>query len=431
VEEIRLGYIDRVRMFRKDARLYIASNAVNSFAFGVSNVIFNLYMIEAGFGEDFLGFFLSISMFATAFIAIVAGILTDRRSRKTIVLVSSFVSLSMVIVQYTSLDPIILMFSQIFLGLSSAFSQVSWFPYITDLSTNQERAHLFGFSSGVALLSVLAGNLVGGFLPGWLLPVMGAQGALFLSYRYTLWFSLIPMFVGGVLIIPMSRDTASESVSAFGMQNVKNWGFIAKYASTVTIVGLGAGMIVLFFNIFFAMEFAADSSLIGIIFGINTIVLAAGNFIAPAMADRIGKVRTVVLTEALSVPFLLMIAWAPVLYMAVIAYVARTALMNMGGPVANAFFMESLSKEERATAVGIVRTGDSFVRGVAANIGGMLLAAGLYRLPYLLVSGLYVLSVVMFYYFFKGKETELALIEAIKEQPVTIEIMDKEETDIT
>lgn len=418
-------------MFRKDGRLYIASNAVNSFAFGVSNVIFNLYMIEAGFGEDFLGFFLSISMFATALIAIVAGILTDRRSRKTIVLLSSFISFSMVIIQYTSLDPMILMLSQIFLGLSSAFSQVSWFPYITDLSTNEERAHLFGFSSGIALLSVLAGNLVGGFLPGWLLPVVGTQSALFLSYRYTLWFSLIPMFIGGILIIPMSRDTASESVSTFGLQNVKNWGFITKYASTVTVVGLGAGMIVLFFNIFFAMEFAADSSLIGIIFGINTIVLAAGNFLAPAMADKMGKVRTVVLTEALSVPFLLMIAWAPVLYMAVIAYVARTALMNMGGPVANAFFMESLSKDERATAVGIVRTGDSFVRGVAANIGGMLLAAGLYRLPYLLVSGLYVLSVVMFYFFFRGKETELASIAAIQEQPLNIEIVEEEETDIT
>lgn len=431
MEEVKLGYIDRVRMFKKDGRLYIASNAMNSFAFGVSNVIFNLYMIEAGFGEDFLGFFLSVSMFATALIAIVAGILTDRRSRKTIVLLSSFISFSMVIIEYTSLDPMTLMLSQVLLGLSSAFSQVSWFPYITDLSTNEERAHLFGFSGGVALLSVLAGNLVGGFLPGWLIPVVGTQTVLFLSYRYTLWFSLIPMFIGGVLIIPMSRDTAGASVSTFGLQNVRNWGFITKYASTVTVVGLGAGMIVLFFNIFFAMEFAADSSLIGIIFGINTIVLAAGNFLAPAMADRVGKVRTVVLTEALSVPFLLMIAWAPVLYMAVIAYVARTALMNMGGPVSNAFFMESLEKEERATAVGIVRTGDSFVRGVAANIGGWLLAAGLYRLPYLLVSGLYVLSVVMFYFFFKGRETEFASIAAIQEQPLNIEIVDQEETDIT
>ena len=101
MEEAKLGYIDRVRLFKRDARLYIISNAFTSFAFGISNVIFNLYMIEAGFAEDFLGFFLSISMFGTAAIAILAGIFTDRRSRKKIVLFALIVNFLMISVQYT------------------------------------------------------------------------------------------------------------------------------------------------------------------------------------------------------------------------------------------------------------------------------------------------------------------------------------------
>ena len=424
MDQAKLGYIERVRLFQRDARLYILSNAFSSFAFGISTVIFNLYMVEAGFSEDFLGFFLSISMFATAGIAILAGMFTDRHARKRIVLITIFVNFLMICIEYTSLDPWILMFSQVIFGLSSAFNQVSWGPYITDLSSNEERAHLFGFSSGISLLSVLAGNLLGGFMPELL---RGTATSLFIPYRLTLWFSIVPMLIGGLMVVFMSQDVCVTNTSSFGLQNVKNWKFIGQYATTVTTVGLGAGMIVLFFNIFFKQEFAADSSLIGIIFGINTIVLAIGNFAAPALSDRIGKVRTVVLTEALSVPFLLMIAWAPVLYLAVIAYVARTALMNMGGPVSSALFMECLTKEERATATGIVRTGDSFVRGVAANIGGMLLAAGLYRLPYLLVSGLYVLAVILFYVFFKSKEAELAAIQAVQEGQVVIEIVDDEE----
>ncbi len=377
VQQGKLGYMERVSLFQRDARLYIVSNAFSSFAFGISNVIFNLYMVEAGFSEDFLGFFLSISMFATAGIAIFAGMFTDRHARKRIVLIALLVNFLMIAVQYTSLDPFVLMISQIFLGLSSAFNQVAWGPYITDLSSNEERAHLFGFSSGISLLSVLAGNLLGGFLPGVLGISLGSTSGLFIPYRFTLWFSLIPMLIGGLMVIPMSRDVVTNQVSKFGLQNVRNWKFIGQYATTVTTVGLGAGMIVLFFNIFFSQVFAADSSLIGIMFGINTIVLGIGNFAAPALSDRIGKVKTVVLTEALSVPFLLMIAWAPVLYLAVIAYVARTALMNMGGPVSSALFMECLAKEERATATGIVRTGGSFGRGGAANIGGTRRAAGL------------------------------------------------------
>ncbi len=419
--------MNRVRLFRKDARLFIASNASSSFAFGISNVIFNLYMVDAGFGEDFLGFFLSISMFATAAIAIIAGMYTDRKSRKMIVLFSSFTSFFMIVIQYATLDPLLLMFSQVFLGLSGAFSQVAWSPYITDLSSNEERAHLFGFSSGIGLLSVLAGNLLGGFLPGFLLSQFSLVVNLFWAYRITLWFSLVPVLLSGLLVIPMTYDQSQSRIPRIGFQNVRNWRFIGKFAGTVSCVGLGAGMIVMFFNIFFSQEFAADSSLIGIIFGINTVVLAVGNFLAPAMSERIGKVRTVVITEALSVPFLLMISWAPVLWLAVVAYVSRTVLMNMGGPVSNAFFMEQLEKEERATAMGIVRSGDSFVRGVASNIGGMLLAAGLYRLPYILVSGLYILSVILFYGFFRNQE----ISDQLKTLEILIEESDEDEFEIT
>ncbi|MHA2164139.1 MAG: MFS transporter, partial [Candidatus Thorarchaeota archaeon] len=380
-----IGYVERVRLFKRDARLFIASGSMGAFAYGTSNVVFNLYMVESGFGEDFLGFFLSVSMFGTAAIAIIAGILTDRRSRKYMVLASSLISVFAIFVQYTTLDPIGLILSQIFLGLSSAFNQVAWSPYITDLSTDEERAHLFGVSGGVSLLAVLGGNLLGGFIPGLLQNTFGIAVNLFWAYRFTLLLSLIPMALSAILVLPMKKDEPRNNEDSFGLGNVKNWGFIGKYAASVSTVGLGAGMIVLFFNLFFEVEFTADASLIGVIFGINTVILASGNFLAPALSDRLGKVRTVVLTESLSIPFLLMISWAPFLYLAVIAYVMRTVLMNMAGPVSHAFFMESLAKEERATAVGIVRTGDSIVRGIAANIGGFLLAAGFYRLPYLIV----------------------------------------------
>lgn len=427
--EAKLGYLDKMRLFKIDARLWIAANALQSFAFGVSNVVFNLYMVGLpGFEEDFLGFFLSVSMFATAAIAIPAGMLTDRRSRKSIILLASFVSLLMLMVQYTVVDPVPLIASQILLGLFSAFRQVAWGPYITDLSTSEERAHLFGFGSGISLLAVLAGNLLGGYLPGVFLNTLGLADTLIWAYRFTLWFSIIPMFIAFLSVIPMTRDLVVEYKVGIGFKNVTNWGFIGKYAISISSIGLGAGMIVMFFNLFFQNEFTASSELIGVIFGINTIVLALGNFLAPALADRFGKVRTIIFTEALSVPFLLMISWAPVLWVAVVAYVSRSVLMNMAGPVSSAFFMEGLRKEERATATGITRSGDSLVRGIASNIGGALLAAGLYRVPYVLVAGLYVLGIALFYSFFKNKEKE---IEALKQADVIREQEPEDAIDIT
>jgi MFS family permease len=426
---VKLGYLGKLRLFKRDARLWIASNALNAFAFGVSNVVFNLYMVSIpGFEEDFLGLFLSVSMFATATIAVIAGMVTDRRSRKSIVLSQSFLGLSMVAVQYTVIDPLPLMVSQVILGLSSAFGQVAWAPYITDLSTSEERAHLFGFNGGISLLAVLAGNILGGFLPGVFQSFIVLGPNLLWPYRFALWFSLLPMLVSTLLVIPMSRDPPRDCEVRMGFQNVKNWRFIGGYMASVSTIGLGAGMIVMYFNLFFESVFEADAAMIGIIFGINTITLSAGNFLAPALSDRLGKVRTIILTEILSIPFLLMISWAPVLYFAVIAYVMRSVLMNMAGPVSSAFFMEGLRREERATAMGVVRTGDSLARGVAANIGGWMLAAGLYREPYLLVSGLYIVGIFMFYYFFRGKEDDF---KKIQEAELVIQEPPEEELDIT
>jgi len=217
-----------------------------------------------------------------------------------------------------------------------------------------------------------------------------------------------------ILILFMSKDTPTCSIHQLGLKNVSHWSFIGKYATTVTTVGMGAGVIVMFFNLFFKYQFSASSEMIGIIFGINTFVLASGNFIAPALADKIGKVKTVVFTEVLSIPFLLLIGLADNLPLAVVGYVTRSVLMNMAGPVSNAFFMEGLTKEERATAVGVVRTGDSLVRGFGAIIGGWFLAMGMYQTPYFVVAGLYVLAVIMFYLFFRNSERELELLKSVE-----------------
>jgi MFS family permease len=368
-------------------------------------------------------------MFATAGIAFLAGMFTDRSSRKKIILVANIVGFFVMVIQYTTLNPIGLISSQIFLGLSSAFREVAWSPYVTDISSERERAHLFGVASGVSLLGVFTGNLIGGALPKYFATwIVTAETSLVIPYQFTLWLSLIPSALAILLITRMTTDSPSNVTTRLALRNVKNWGFIGKYATAVASVGLGAGVIVMFFNLYFTHEFPIDSTLLGIIFAVNTLLLSLGNFAAPALADRIGKVRTVVITEILSLPFLIMLWWAPLLQFAVLGYVARSLLMNMSGPVSNAFFMEGLTKEERATAVGVVRSADSLVRAIAANIGGWLLALGLYRLPYLLVSGLYILGIILFYGFFRNKEREM---ELRKEIEMTIECEPEEPFDVT
>jgi MFS family permease len=202
------------------------------------------------------------------------------------------------------------------------------------------------------------------------------------------------------MIIPLRTDKVNASRKRFGFGNIRHRGFIGKYAFAWTVSGLGAGLFVQFFNLFFKLAFEADATTIGIIFAINTLVMAGGNFASPAIVDRFGKLATIIWFQVISVPFLLSLAWSPVLSLAIVGFVGRALFMNIAWPVMDVFYMEGLDKEEQSTAMGVINAGDSLSRAIGLNIGGWLLAAGFLRAPYALATILYVASIVLFYWFF-------------------------------
>ncbi|MEM4734887.1 MAG: MFS transporter [Candidatus Thorarchaeota archaeon] len=398
-------------MFSRDAKLYLAHGVLVSLAWGITSVLFNLYLLEAGLSKESVGVFLSAAMFVTAALALLAGAIADRMSRRTIILLGGIVSLATAAVQYSFIDLSILIVSQLFAGTASAFSSVSWNSYASDLSSDQERAHLFGIGSGLSMLAFLAGNLSGGFLPN-IISTLLTSADIVLLYRCSLWVSIVPEGLGIAMVYLMAPDRSLQHRTPHPrrmirpLSNVRHWRLILSYATTVSIIGFGAGMIVMFFNIFFKEVYDLSPELIGTVFALNTLVLASGNLVAPALSDRLGKVKTVVLTEALSIPFLVMLSLDTPVYWAICAFVMRNVMMNMAGPVSTAFLMENLSRDERATATGIVTTGDQAVRGIAAIIAAQLLEAGRYREPYLIAAMLYVVAIILFYALFRDIEAK-------------------------
>jgi len=394
----KLRYVDKIHLISHDARLTIASWVFWAFGFGINDVLFNLYLLEAGFGEDFIGFFLSLSMFLAGGLAIIAGMVADRHSRKWILVLSNSVMFVGIFMQYSTLNPVLLLISQLLYGIGFGFSGVCWQPYTTSVTTEEERVHVFSLRYALFLVASLLGSLAGGFLPTiW--TNLGFATDLLTAYRVSLWTALIPLAFGVIVILPMTTDRISNYHS-FGLSNVSNKSFIGKYAFAWAVSGLGAGLFISFFNIFFNQAFGVDEVTIGVIFAINTLVMAAGNFASPGIVGRFGKLGTIIWFQTLSVPFLMLLSWSPVLYVGIVGYVGRALFMNIAWPVMDVFYMEGLQKEERSTAMGVINMGDALSRAVGLNIGGWLLVSGFLRAPFTLAVFLYSASIVLFYWFF-------------------------------
>jgi len=99
-----------------------------------------------------------------------------------------------------------------------------------------------------------------------------------------------------------------------------------------------------------------------------------------------------------------MIALSETLEPAGFSYLVRGALMNMAGPIGSTFAMEVVQSTERATTSGLTVMADMLPRAVSANLGGLMMSAGEYALPYFYTSIFYITAATLYFGFFRKME---------------------------
>src|SRR5512139_3375678 len=106
-------------------------------------------------------------------------------------------------------------------------------------------------------------------------------------------------------------------------------------------------------NLFFKETFPISDKVLGTLFAVSAVITGTVTLASPVLADRWGRIRSLVLTQLTSIPFLLLIGFSGVFWVSGVAFWVRAALMNMGNPLYNAFAMEQVTDRERATVSGL------------------------------------------------------------------------------
>ncbi len=100
--------------------------------------------------------------------------------------------------------------------------------------------------------------------------------------------------------------------------------------------------------------------------------MGIGFIMAPAFADKYGKIKVVVITQALSIPFLILLGFSPWFSLSLVAYFFRVILMNMSSPVYQTFVMEQVNSESRAMVASLNSMVSSFGRAFSPTISGWM-----------------------------------------------------------
>ena len=406
-------YAARVRMFRPNARLYLVSVLATGAAMGVYRLLFNFYVLSKGYDEALLGNLITTHQFTALILSLPLGYLVDRVGRKPVLMARSvLLGLSVALM---ALWPSIVMFYAMnaLFGVVQGISAVAQAPFLMDNSGEEERTYLFSLSSGLRMGAVFVGSWLGGYLPTWTATVRGVDPTSSAAYGTSLVTVAVIAFLGFlplVFVRPAQRTLMEESARFAPFQYaLKQPKLLGKLLFPSVLISIGAGLFMPFMNVFFRVVHHQTDQVIGTLFAWGSLAMGIGLMIAPPIADRIGKIRLVMITQGLSIPFMIMLGFSPLFGISAGAYYVRMALMNMSNPIYQTFVMEQVDASARATVASLVSLVWSFGRSFSPTISGYLQVKYGFGPPFAIAISLYAVAVYLYWMFFVRHQRRIAV----------------------
>jgi MFS family permease len=414
VTQTLLTYLVRIRAFRPNARRYMLYMVFFGIGIGVFRLLYNFYVLSLGYDEALLGNLITTNNTAALLAAIPMGYLADRLGRKGALMAASFSFAAGVVLMVVFPGIAVFFIMNALLGLAQSLSSVTQSPFLMENSGEEERTYLFSLGFGLQMTAMFVGNWLGGYLPTWLGLWQDVDATSSTAYGLALGAIALLMMVG---LAPLSRIRPDTSMPAGESSNFLPLSYLRTHFRTFSRLVLpllatsfGAGLFIPFMNVFFRQVHGQSDQAIGAVFAWSSLAMAVGFLLAPAIADRMGKIQLVVWTQILSIPFLALLGFSPWYWVAALAYLLRMALMNMANPVYQTFVMEEVEPKARATAASLVSMAWSSGRAFSPTVSGYIQVQYGFGPVFVLVIVLYVIAVWLYWKFFWVRE---GVVEAV------------------
>lgn len=352
------------RMFHPNVKYLLVATLLTQTGMGMFLVIYNLYIYSLGYTETLIGSIVSFSSLATVLMVLPAGFVSDRVGRRRVILISGIVSGLVQFARVFLISEVPMLAFAFLAGIFSSFIAVSVVPYLSENSKPEQRVHLFSLNAALMMLALMLGNVVGGISAD--LFIWGGFEQK-IAYQYTLAISAAILLLGLFPILlmrerpkpiedaeertplPSHADRNATQVEK-RVDKKQQWKTIFLFAGSSLPIGLGAGLIIPYLNLYFMNRFHASNSEIGIILSLGQFATVIATLIGPALVKRVGNVKAVVLLQLSSIPFLLITGFTNVLGVAAMGFLLRQALMNAGNPIQQTLMMSKVHDSMKGMA---------------------------------------------------------------------------------
>ncbi len=405
-------YAARIKMFRPNARLYLVNVILSGLSMGIFRLLFNFYALSLGFNEALLGRLVTTSSTTALLVALPVGYLADRLGRKNSLIIGGVMtSLSIAGMVVFRVETAFYAFNAL-MGFSQSLWMITMSPFLVENSGEEERTYLFSMGHGLQMLSAFAGNWLGGYLPGWFGLWNDVAATDTAAYAGAISVVALMYALGALPLFFLSRNRMvgdARSVFTPIQYALQHPVLLSKLILPSLVISIGAGLVMPFMNVFFREVHHQPDPVIGTLFAWGSLAMGVGLLVSPVLADRFGKIPVVVVSQALSVPFLIILGFAPWFVVSAGAYYVRLALMNMSNPIYQAFVMEKVEPDSRATVASLSSMAWNFGWAFSPTISGDWQVRYGFGPPFIGTISLYIVAITMLWFFFMRGKTKAEL----------------------
>jgi MFS family permease len=408
-------YLQRIRSFNPDVKLILVYCLLSNIGFGVIELIFNFYLLELGYREDFIGQWRAVATLSVAASSLAMGAAINRFGNWR-VLVAGFAVLCVSSFGLgLSSNEWLLMTLGVAYGASLAFLINPVLPFIMDHERPEYRQYASAVSLSVVNLSLMVGSLMGGFAPdifARLIPSID-QGSV-MAYRAAM---LAGAGIAVLAMVPLfrmkeprkqrglhrSKASQQEETPAERKRTRMD---MAQFVLMGGLMSIGVGMIWPFYNVYLK-SLGSSNDQVGYIFALGGLVAAVAGLIAPMLVTRVGAINATLALRLSVVPFFIPLIFVPSLGIAILGMLWRSGTASIAWPIEVTFISEVLPQRARASVFGLRSSIWNLGYALATYLGGVLIVAYGYWPSMVSFVVFSILSALTFYFYFSRQERVL------------------------
>jgi predicted MFS family arabinose efflux permease len=349
--------------------VFLAVSCLFNFGMFMFVLLYNLYLLDRGFKEDFLGWVASCSTVGNIAGTFLAVALNRRVGLQRTVMAcfacGALVSAARALVVG---EPALLGLA-LCAGLFFAVWAISITVIVAQVTTPEQRPLAFSVYLATVIGIGVVADPLGGRLPGWLGGAFGASDPA----EAKQWALLSACAVIALALIPLSRLRFRPTQEAARATYPRSR-FIVRFLVAVALMTLATAAFNPFANAYFARHLQMPVHDIGLIFSAGQFAQVVAILISPLILRRVGVIWGVTLMESAAALSLLFLASGPPGTAAAFGFAGYMAFQWMDEPAMESLLMTRVRPHERSGASSLMYLTIYLASAVAAPAAGFGLA---------------------------------------------------------